>query len=335
MGGWTMNAADFSYGFRVLGDCRAPRRLIDAGAALAAYATCDTRAQLDRESYLSAFQFAEGFRAHLNATGSTRDFNGPCWARWLWWDIDAKGDLERARNDSRGLVAAITETYAIDESDLLVFLSGSKGFHVGVPTAYWSPAPGLAFHRIARRFAEAIAEQAGAGIDTGVYDRVRCFRAPNSRHPKTGLHKRRLTVEELMFLRLDAILDMAKQPAPFDLPTPNATSNAAAELWSQSVAEVRAEAEAKAERNASGTADRINRTTLEFIRDGAPEGDRHRLLYSAAANLAELGAPLGLCVALLTESALDCGLPPGDVRRAIENAHQSEKAAPTTEGGPS
>jgi hypothetical protein len=67
-----MNAADFSYGFRVLGDCRAPRRLIDAGAALAAYATCDTRAQLDHESYLSAFQFAEGFRAHLNATGSTR-----------------------------------------------------------------------------------------------------------------------------------------------------------------------------------------------------------------------------------------------------------------------
>jgi hypothetical protein len=179
----------------------------------------------------------------------------------------------------------------------------------------------LAFHRIARRFAEAIAEQAGAGIDTGVYDRVRCFRAPNSRHPKTGLHKRRLTVEELMHLRLDAIQDAAKQPAPFDLPTPNATSNAAAELWSQSVTAVRAETEAKAERNAKGTADQLNRTTLEFIRNGAPEGDRHRLLYSASANLAELGAPLGLCVALLTGSALDCGLPPGDVRRAIENGH--------------
>jgi hypothetical protein len=232
-------------------------------------------------------------------------------------------------------VAAITETYGIDDSDVLVFLSGSKGFHVGVSTAFWSPAPDLAFHRIARRFAEAIAEQAGAGIDTGVYDRVRCFRAPNSRHPKTGLHKRRLTVEELMHLRLDAIQDAAKQPAPFDLPTPNATSNAAAELWSQSVTAVRAETEAKAERNAKGTADQLNRTTLEFIRDGAPEGDRHRLLYSASANLAELGAPLGLCVALLTESALDCGLPPGDVRRAIENGHHGAQSAPTTVGGPS
>jgi hypothetical protein len=53
------------------------------------------------------------------------------------------------------------------------------------------------FHRTARRFAERLAELAAVTIDAGVYDRVRAFRAANCRHPKTGLHKRRLTLDEL------------------------------------------------------------------------------------------------------------------------------------------
>jgi len=62
---------------------------------------------------------------------------------------------------------------------------------------------------------------------------------------------------------------------------------------------------------------KLNRATLEFIRDGATSGDRHRLLFSAAANLAEFGCSLELAEALLTESALDSGLTPSDVARQI------------------
>ena len=69
----------------------------------------------------------------------------------------------------------------------------------------------------------------------------------------------------------------------------------------------------------AGDRSELNRSTLEFIRDGADQGERHRMLYSAAANLAELGCSLRLASALLTDAALDSGLPPADVRRAIEN----------------
>ena len=62
----------------------------------------------------------------------------------------------------------------------------------------------------------------------------------------------------------------------------------------------------------------LNRRTLEFIRDGAEPGERHRLLFSAAANLSEFGCPPALTHALLTESALDSGLRPKEVRRQIE-----------------
>jgi hypothetical protein len=62
----------------------------------------------------------------------------------------------------------------------------------------------------------------------------------------------------------------------------------------------------------------LNRQTLDFIRDGANVGDRHRLLFSASANLAEFGCPPALAHALLTEPALDCGLSPSEVRRQID-----------------
>ena len=58
---------------------------------------------------------------------------------------------------------------------------------------------------------------------------------------------------------------------------------------------------------------------METIRgENLAAGDRHRLLFSAAANLAELGCTAALAHELLTEVGLDCGLPPGEVKRQVE-----------------
>jgi hypothetical protein len=308
------------FGFRVLGSATTRRRLVDFDAAFAAYAECDDKAEVTREAYLSAFTFGEDFRRHLAQTGSTRDYAGPCWAPFLWFDLDSPDDLERALSDARRLAAGILQRYPVlDEGDLLLFYSGSKGAHVGLPIT-WGPAPSSTFNRTARRFAEALAAVAGVSIDTGVYDKVRLFRAPNSRHPKTGLHKRRLTLDELLHLDTARIRQLARAPEPFALPPVTAADPQAAADWQAALRAVESEAEGKARRQravANGTP-RLNRPTLDFIRDGADQGDRHRLLFSAAANLAEFGCPPALAHALLTEAALDSGLPPAEARRQIE-----------------
>ena len=168
-------------------------------------------------------------------------------------------------------------------------------------------------------FAEKVAELAGVETDAGIYDQVRAFRAPNSRHPKTGLHKRRLSVDELLHLRPDVIRDMATEPAPFDIPKPTCQSDQAADDWQAAVEQLGRQTEAnrrrRADSNGSAT---LNRQTLAFIKDGATAGDRHRLAYSAARNLGEFGCPLELAQELLREAALDSGLSPSDVRRQIE-----------------
>jgi hypothetical protein len=307
------------FGFRVLGPATSRRWLIDFASAFAAYAGCDPKAEVEREAYLGAFTFGEEFRRHLADTGSTRGYDGPCWAPWLWFDLDGD-DLDATLSDARRIAAGILRRYpALGDEALLLFFSGSKGAHVGLPVT-WEPAQSATFHRTARRFAETLAAVTGARIDTGVYDKVRLFRAPNSRHPKTGLHKRRLSLDELSHLDAAGVRQLAATPEPFALPAVAPADPQAAADWQAAAQAVERESEARAERRAnpaSGTP-RLNRATLDFIRDGAEQGDRHRLLFSAAANLAEFGCHSALAHALLAEAALDSGLPPAEVHRQIE-----------------
>ena len=313
------------YGFRIVGDCTGRRRLVDHVVAFVAYARCDAKAEVEREAYLSAFTFGQDFREHLNGTGTTKGFAGECSAPTLWWDIDRADDLPRAQADGGRLAAAIAERYGIAADAVLVFFSGAKGFHVGLPCSLWAPPPSAGFHRVARRLCETLAGAIGVAIDSSIYDKVRAFRAPNSRHPRTGLFKRWLDLRDVLHLDTSAILAQAGAPAPFDVPElapDDGDSARAADDWNSAAAEVRALATAKATRRQdsapSGQAGRaLNRLTLDFIRDGAAAGDRHRLLFSAAANLAEYGCPPGLAHALLTDTALDSGLSPSEVRRQI------------------
>lgn len=318
-----MNAIDFRYGFRVLGPLIGERRLVDTNAAFAGYADCDERAEVERESYLSAFTFGPDFRDHLRENGTSKGFTGPCWARWIWFDIDREEDLDGAKEAARRLATALAVRFGV-EGELLIFFSGSKGFHLGIPTALWVPSPSPDFHRAARRFAENAAALQGVEIDRGVYDRVRAFRAPNSRHAKTGLHKRRLAFDSLMQLSTAGILELAARPEPFEIPDVRRLSGEAAADWADAEDQIASERAAMFQGRGSGAdATRLNRRTLDFIRDGATNGERARRLFSAAANLAEFSCPPALAHALLTEAALDSGLPPGEARRQIDCGLQS------------
>ena len=71
-------------------------------------------------------------------------------------------------------------------------------------------------------------------------------------------------------------------------------------------------------RSTDTTPDRLNRLTREFLQHGADEGDRHRLLYSAARTFGEFGCSFDLALALLEPPARESGLPPSHIRRQIE-----------------
>lgn len=308
------------YGFRIVGDCSARRRLINWAAAWAGHAACDERAEVTTEAYLSAFTFGDDFRDQLRATGSTRGFSGPCWAPFIWFDIDRADELPAALEAARRLSAVLTNQLGASEESVLVFFSGSKGFHLGLPCDGWSPEPGPNFHRVARRFAELVAEWAGVNIDRAVYDQVRAFRAPNSRHPKTGLYKRRLSLDELSGLSMPGIVRLAERSEPFEPGRPSNRLDRAAELWQQAIDDLERRDQKAAERRGRGQGPQIHLATRRFLTDGAEPGERHNALFAAARNLADFNCPPTLAHALLDEPARDSGLAPSEARRIIENA---------------
>jgi hypothetical protein len=321
-------AATF-YGFRIVGSCHGRRRRVDMRRALPSYAACDEQADVSREGYLSHFIFPKEFDNLLLSTGSPKGYDGPCCSSYLRFDVDYADDLGNALQATRRLVCTILERYRdLGEDDLTTHFSGSKGFHLEAPLA-WNPPPSTTFNRVSRRLAEKLTGLADVKIDMGIYDKVRPFRAPNSLHPKTGLHKRRLTHGELMGLSISRIMELAKQPNPFALPWPAGADPVAVAEWQQVEEEVRLEMEGQNQRKTvTNGAPKLNRSTLAFIREGAGEGDRHRLLFSAAANLAEFGCPPALAHALLSDPGLDCALSPSDVRRQIDCGLEHKQGSP-------
>ena len=343
-----MSATTHPHGFRIVGPCSGDRRRVDARMTFQAYCQCDARAGVEREAYLSAFQFGDDFAMLLAHTGSPAGFGGSTWAAYLWADVDrdeAAGGIARALADVRLLVDTLDEKYAVPRDVLLPFVSGGKGFHLGIPTL-WAPSASPDFHAVARRFVETIAAEANVVVDVGVFDRVRAFRAPNSRHPKTGLHKRYVPVDVLDVVTVDGVLDMARKPQPFDVPSTDGIESADMlfAVWDKAAQQVAEKAAAAEQRRAElvakgGVGVKLNQRVRRFIAGDAvvENGDRHNMLYSMAANLAEVGCSRHACHELLTEPALDLELPPKDVERAIDNgfarAHPLVKHAIDLFGG--
>lgn len=311
-----MNAQESTYGFRVAGGPHEARKLVRWRKAFAAHCAGDTATD---EAYLSAWTFGPDLPAHMKAHGGVAGYAGPCFAEWIPLDIDGAGTdpvadaLDRARR-----LLAWLESEGADLDKLSYWFSGGKGFHVLLPAAGLVGAePGPDFRKAARAFVARIGAATGAGPDLGIYDAVRILRAPNTRHPKTGLYKVSLRGAELLGISADAVRRLAAESIPGDVPEPEVWCDwrigGPGGLWGEATNEVKAAPPAPIAANRED----LNRATLDFIRRGAVNGERERRCFMAAANLAELGADERLAAALLLQSALDSGLAPNEARRAI------------------
>lgn len=271
----------------------------------------------DREAYLSHFVFGVEMRTYYASNrNSVAGYFGPCWARWLVLDID-RVDLETALADTRRLVGFLMRRYpGLGEPP--AFFSGSKGAHILVDLAH-NPPPAVGFHESCKALALALAANAGVAIDPSIYDLAHIIRLPNSRHPKTGLFKRFVGVDELLQLSADRIRELARHPAEFVSPSTPRPDPQLAIDWAEAEAATRRKTEARAAiRRDAGPDARAPRWFLDLLRFGVEEGQRHHTVFRAAAWLTEQSASPSLVRALLTEPACDLGLTPGDTARQID-----------------
>jgi hypothetical protein len=303
---------DCDVGVLVAGPVSAPRHLVEHRRTLEAFT--DGNVEFDGEAYLSHYIFGEELEQHYAANrNSVAGFVGPCRVAWLLWDID-EHDPVAALTSARRLVAFIQERYHTDPA---CWFSGAKGYHIALRLAH-DPSPSATFPTVARSFAEALAAAAGVRVDSALYDLNRVVRLPNTRHAKSGLFKVPLLADELGEISVEAVRQRAQHPRGMPLPVWRGDTDRLVADWTAAEAVAGRVAEARAERRATFTPDeRAPRFFLEFLRFGAPVGERATMLFRCAAWLSEQGCPEKLVSALLTEPGLDCGLSPSETARQI------------------
>jgi len=151
----------------------------------------------DYEAYTSLFFFKHDVVDYVNNNinneskrPSIAGFIGECSANYLWIDIDVSGNLQEATDMVKHIVLKIEAKYEISYRSLVIYFSGSKGYHIGIPVEcfgakeYWSDL----VPKIFKAMAQSITDNSSV-IDTKIYHVNRLFRCPMSRHPKTGNYK--------------------------------------------------------------------------------------------------------------------------------------------------
>ena len=168
------------------------------------------------EAYAHTMQYDETIRSHLDKSNKITDYYGSRYSEYFPIDIDLAKDLPRAKELTALFLETINQKYDVDLRCLRIYFSGSKGFHVFIPSILFDVSPHTTLEKKYRILAKQLFSdhpimEAGA-IDFSIYCRNRFFRVSNSLHPKSDLYKIPLTWEELRSLSVEDIQTLARSP---------------------------------------------------------------------------------------------------------------------------
>lgn len=156
----------------------------------------------------------------------TKDKGEPFMAP-LYFDLDYAEDPSVSQADAIKIIKFLRDELGIEETDVYLYFSGSKGFHLMVSSTALGIEPRHDLHKIfaliarklSYRLGEMVTQEDGTekleplrSVDPVVYTHTRMIRVNNSLHEKTRLYKIELRPRELQDLTLEQIKDIAKQP---------------------------------------------------------------------------------------------------------------------------
>lgn len=167
----------------------------------------------EAERYYSLFTFDESFVEYVKVQGTVMNFKGKAWCECFWIDLDNK-DLNKSHSDTILLVKKLNEIYGLSTSDMFIYFSGNKGFHIGIHSKVFGGFE--ASIELPDRI-KILAETVCKGVesfDSSIYEKVRIFRKENSKNWKSNLYKIEISYEELL-MGLDTIKIKAEKPREF------------------------------------------------------------------------------------------------------------------------
>ena len=260
------------------------------------------------EYYQSIWRYTEDDANHLNRVlrGVSKDIKS--YADFLVFDIDFKGNLQKAYEQT----VKLADHLSFLESQYEIWFSGNKGFHIMVPTVQFKLEPTNRRYAL-KNMAIKIASDCNVEIDESIYDAERRLRLPNSWN--TGGKRYKVPVTNLHETSLSGIIieATAQRENPYPEPDDYTDCPALIEIFRESL---------------SDTKINRRRSPIEGVENSTilvpwTEGQRNTSCYKTARRLARRGfgpAEATVMCGLWNDKQED-PLPENEVKSTVKSAY--------------
>jgi hypothetical protein len=164
--------------------------------------------------FISAARYDHSVIEHMENSekGKIRGFDGSIWYDFIIIDVD---EIDPRKV---GIFMEHLEiNYGIQIDYCRIYFSGSKGFHILIPTPIFGLKPGDELHAIVKSLVHKISDNILI-YDNSLYDKIQVYRLPHTKHSSTGAYKVPLYYGELS-KGIDCIRGMSERiRLEFDYP---------------------------------------------------------------------------------------------------------------------
>lgn len=275
----------------------------------------DTMPPIGEDHYACYFRYEKDLKDYVDTHKTVNGHQLPHYCDYIVFDIDEKKDLNVARESTLSLLNKL-QNAGITEEMIAIFFSGSKGFHVQVPSSLFDIKPSVDLHKKVKMLCLHLAGE--VNIDTAIYDKNRLFRLANTINSKSCLFKVQISYK-LLNGKIDEIMTYAKDKQSVNIPLNNQDPiENLVKMWNDVVNETNRNLPVALKDTSSNLANTAypsgkNKVTKHCISrlltEGIMEGQRHNAALRLVSHFINEGYPDDMILSVMEGWAVKCSPP--------------------------
>ena len=207
-------------------------------------------------------------------------------------DIESEEAFDEVRKEVRMAMNYFVTYWKVPINMIEVYFSGNKGFHLVIPYQVLGIKADAELNLKFKQVAQLVIKQCNAKhIDTGIYDRKRLFRIPNTINAKSGLYKVPMTYEQLETMNLDDVIEWASIPRDFPFETPALSLKSAMHYKAMFKKKPVEKKKKKKAFQIPQKRKRLLPCVVEILKNGAHPPQRNNTTVALASSLMQSGIP--------------------------------------------
>lgn len=167
-----------------------------------------------KEEAIKKYEFTDTYSTIYKYDNHRQDGANIIAPMYIDLDIDnLEKDFDRLRRDVLLITRKLITMFGIKEENIQYFFSGSKGFHILIPSEVFGISPIRDLNDKYKMLAiELKSYTITKSIDTRIYDTKRLFREPNTINTKTNLYKVQMTLDQIRNISYNELMEFASSP---------------------------------------------------------------------------------------------------------------------------